>query len=103
MTAIVRLVSCLFLFGVSAGALQAQVAGAAAQSGDWVKVRGRVVDPNGHAVNGAQVFALGGAWDFDRPLSEARTNEQGRFEIAFKKSLFTGESVGHWKYVAVAA
>ncbi|HEX2476327.1 MAG TPA: M56 family metallopeptidase, partial [Lacipirellulaceae bacterium] len=57
---------------------------------DLVTVRGRVVDPNGRAVPGADVYALRWFWDFGdrKPLAQVKADGRGRFEILYRKSQF---------------
>jgi beta-lactamase regulating signal transducer with metallopeptidase domain/protocatechuate 3,4-dioxygenase beta subunit len=80
----------------------------ASPADDSLTVRGKVVDPDGKPVAGAEVMAVRWFWNYegDRgPLAVAKTDEIGRFAISYRKSQFTIE-VDHpeqWKDAVIAA
>ncbi|REK17450.1 MAG: hypothetical protein DWQ37_06580 [Planctomycetota bacterium] len=73
-----------------------------------VTIRGRVLDADGNPVPEASVRVVRWFWNPDvahRPLSETRSDSQGRFEIAYSKSQFEVDvrRPEQWKEVAIAA
>ncbi len=49
---------------------------------DSTDLAGRVVDQAGAGVAGAQVWAIGGPWDAPQTVTQATTDDQGRFTLA---------------------
>lgn len=79
-----------------------QTAHPVAVANDVVRVRGRVLDPDGKPQAGARILAFGNAWETDHPLSESRSAANGEFEIAFRKSQFE-QKLGQWKNTGIVA
>lgn len=73
---------------------------------DCVTVRGRVVDPDGRAVENADVYAVRWYWDWGdkKPLAQAKTDGNGQFEITYSKSdFFHAGRVQQWREAVIAA
>ena len=82
--------------------------GAAREEGDdLIAVRGRVVDPEGRPVGGADVYVLRwySKWDERKPLGQTRSGPDGRFEISYRKSQFreTSRRYEQWREAFIAA
>jgi protocatechuate 3,4-dioxygenase beta subunit len=82
--------------------------GAASEEGDdLIAVRGRVVDPEGRPVGGADVYVLRwySKWGERKPLGQTRSDPDGRFEISYRKSQFRETSWRHeqWREAFIAA
>lgn len=76
---------------------------------DLITVRGQVVDPQGRPVDGADVYVLRWYWNWGKrkPLGHTKSDEDGRFEISYRKLMFwkTGLRPEQWReasYVAFA-
>ena len=61
---------------------------------DLITVSGQVVDPEGRPVGGADVSVLRWYWNWGerKPLGQTKCDEDGRFEIGYRKSQFLGTS-----------
>ena len=75
---------------------------------DEVVVRGRMLDVDGRAASRASVYAIRSYWDEQverRPLAEVQADDEGRFEIAFRKSQFTVDvnRPSQWRETAIVA
>ena len=110
------------LFGVDAHGPAAQAAAAADKSADAdptpepaaaaddapITIRGRVLDAAGKPVAGATVCVVRQRFKFEsafRPLSETSSDQEGRFEISYRKSQIQGDisKAEQWKTVTVSA
>ena len=86
----------------------AETATAAAANDDPITISGRVLDPAGNPLAGATVRLLRTYWDPEiehKPLAETTSDDQGHFEIGYRKSQFNVDVKRHeqWREVRVAA
>jgi beta-lactamase regulating signal transducer with metallopeptidase domain/uncharacterized GH25 family protein len=75
---------------------------------DLVTVRGRVVDPSGKPVSGADVLAPYWHYPSEKdpaPLASAKADANGRFELTFRKSQFDNlaRNAGEWQFATIVA
>ena len=80
------------------------------ESEDLVKVSGRVLDPDGKPLPGAEVYLTRWFWDEDLardPLASARADAGGRFAFSYSKSdrrlALNAERPEMWRHVVVSA
>ena len=74
---------------------------------DLITVRGQVVDPQGRPVDGADVYVLRWYWNWGKrkPLGRTKSDENGRFEISYRKLMFwkTGLRPEQWREAFLVA
>ncbi|TWT90290.1 Regulatory protein BlaR1 [Pseudobythopirellula maris] len=74
---------------------------------DLITVRGQVVKPNGQPMSDADVYVLRYFWDYGdkKPLSSTKADQDGRFEISYRKSQFaeTAGRPNQWRETCIAA
>ncbi len=91
----------------SSGSGQGNSESEAADADDLVTVRGRVVDPTGKPVAGADVDVLRWYWNLGtpEPLAVTKADENGRFSVAYRKSQYFESSgrPGQWREATIAA
>lgn len=72
-----------------------------------ITVRGRVIGPDGEVVRGADVCVLRWFWNYGepKPLAQVKSDDDGRFEISYRKSQFFGTSgrPDQWREAAITA